>query len=122
MPQFLYGTCLAYLFGNELNGMSLNKKYGVLILFWFLTSLGEVSASDVPIIFSDSKSDVLVLKTDKEFVGGKVMVFNSNKDLVTVSRMKRRKLAIDFRTADFGVYIVRIVKGNEWEEFHFMKK
>lgn len=85
--------------------------------------MGVALASDVsPTISSDSNEAVLVVKAEKEMVGGKVMVFNSNKDLVTVSRMKRRKLEIDFSTADFGIYTVRIVKGNETKEFHFMKK
>jgi SOS-response transcriptional repressor LexA len=103
--------------------MSPTKKYVVLILFWLGTSVSVASASDIsPIISSNSKGAVLVVKTEKEMIGGKVMVFNSNKELVTVSRMKRRKLEIDFSTADFGVYTVRIVKGNELKEFHFMKK
>jgi hypothetical protein len=103
--------------------MSATKKYAVLTLFWLATSLGELSACDIePINSSDSNSAVLVVKAEKELVGGKVMVFNSNKELVTVSRMKRRKLEIDFSAADFGAYTVRIVKGNESKDFHFMKK
>jgi hypothetical protein len=118
---------LWHLFGTSpfikgIDAMSPAKKYVVLILFWLGISMGSVSAADViPIISSDSHA-VLEIKTEKEFVGGSVLVFNSNKDLVTISRMKRRRLEIDFSTAEFGAYTVRIVKGNETKEFHFMKK
>jgi hypothetical protein len=102
--------------------MNLIKKYAALLLF-LMTSVGESIASDgTPILSAKASNAVLVVKADKEMVGGKVMVFNSNKDLVTASKMKRRKLEIDFSNADFGVYTVRIVKGNESKEFHFMKK
>jgi hypothetical protein len=98
------------------------RKYVTLILF-LVASMGESIASDItPILSAAATNAVLVVKADKEMVGGKVMVFNSNKDLVTASKMKKRKLEIDFSNADFGVYTVRIVKGNELKEFHFLKK
>ena len=99
------------------------KKYIVLILLWFGVSPNQLIASDI-VADNTSSSDeaVFFLKAEKQLLGGSVLVFNENFDLVTVSTIRRRRLEIDFSTADFGVYTVRIIKGNEMKEFHFMKK
>jgi hypothetical protein len=84
--------------------------------------VGEICASDeVPSLISkDSK--VLMLKADKEFVGGKVLVYSGNQNLIVVKKMRKRKLFIDFSDVMMGEYTVRLVKGDKEQEYHFLKK
>jgi hypothetical protein len=91
--------------------------------FWLAITAVEVYASDVVSGSSVTVAETkLVVKTGKDLVGGHVLVYNSNDVLVVVQKMKKRKLTIDFSNVVFGVYTIRIVKGEEQQEYHFLKK
>lgn len=82
----------------------------------------EVCASDEAQNLLSKDSKILVLKADKEFVGGEVLVYSGNQNLIVVKKMRKRKLFIDFSDVMMGEYIVRIVKGDKEQEYHFLKK
>jgi len=62
------------------------------------------------------------VKTDKKFVGATVEVFMSNGSLLTSQNMSKRKMIIDFGDSKGGTYTIRLTKGNDTKEFHFIKK
>lgn len=66
--------------------------------------------------------DLFTLKTDKEFIGAQVEVYNSSGELITSNSLQRRKMIIDFGDAVFGTYTIRIIKGDELQEFTYVKK
>jgi cytochrome oxidase Cu insertion factor (SCO1/SenC/PrrC family) len=66
--------------------------------------------------------DLFTLKADKEFVGAQVEVYNSSGKLITSNSLQKRKMIIDFGDAMFGTYTIRIVKGDELQEFKYVKK
>jgi hypothetical protein len=87
-----------------------------------------VLAGTVGVLASDemtnatSGSSIIVVKAEKELVGGEVLVYNSDQILVATQKMKKRKLAVDFSQARFGAYTIVIVKGDQQKEFYFLKK
>jgi cytochrome oxidase Cu insertion factor (SCO1/SenC/PrrC family) len=66
--------------------------------------------------------NLFTLKTDKEFIGAQVEVYNSTGQLITSNSLQKRKMVIDFGDAHLGTYTIRIVKGDELQEFKYVKK
>ena len=66
--------------------------------------------------------NLFVFKAERKFVGATVEVYYSNGDLVTTHTMEKRKMIIDFCDVKFGEYTIRIKKGNEVEEYRYVKK
>ena len=67
-------------------------------------------------------NSLFTLKTEKEFIGAKVQVYNSQGELITSHSLQKRKMIIDFADAVFGTYTIRIVKGEALKEFKYTKK
>jgi len=71
----------------------------------------------------DTKRESLfVLRTNKELVGARVEVFNTNGSLVTAQRLQKKKMIIDFTDARLGIYTIRVTKGGKTKDFHYVKK
>lgn len=83
---------------------------------------GDALASEVLKGFSDPGPVRLMLKMDRQFKGGDVQVFSANSSLIISQKMKKRKISIDFSDVIAGEYIVRVLKGTQQEEYHFLKK
>jgi hypothetical protein len=67
-------------------------------------------------------NSLFTLKTEKEFIGAQVQVYNSSGELITSHSLQKRKMIIDFADAGFGTYTIRIMKGEALKEFKYTKK
>lgn len=63
----------------------------------------------------------VVIKADRDFIGGRVEVYNANHTLIVSQEMKKRKVSIDFGSAMIGEYTIRLVKDSNQQEYHFLK-
>ena len=82
---------------------------------------GVTSKEEVEVVPSKYKN-LFVFKTEKKFIGADVEVFYSNGDKVTVQRLQKKKMIIDFCDAKFGTYTIRVKKGDNVQEFQYVKK
>ena len=64
----------------------------------------------------------VMLKMNREFIGGEVQVFSSTRTLLISQKMTKRKVSIDFSGVRVGEYTVRIRKGTQQQEYYFLKK
>jgi hypothetical protein len=64
----------------------------------------------------------LVLKTDREFVGGTVALYSSTGQLLVSQKLAKRRVIIDFSMAPFGAYDVVVAKSNVKRTINYMKK
>lgn len=77
---------------------------------------------DSVVVAQSDQIDVMVLKFDKEQVGGQVVVVASNGDEVSKMTIKRKKMIIDFDQVKFGAYkIIVLMEGVEVAEFKYHK-
>lgn len=71
----------------------------------------------------DTKRESLfVLRTNKQLVGARVEVFNTDGSLVTAQRLEKKKMIIDFTDAHLGIYTIRVTKGDQTKDFRYVKK
>jgi hypothetical protein len=54
--------------------------------------------------------------------GTQVEIYTSNGRLLTAQTHYKKEVAIDFCDAKLGVYTVRVTKGDNSNEFHYVKK
>jgi len=54
--------------------------------------------------------------------GTQVEVYTSNGKLLTTQTLYKKDVAIDFCDARLGVYTVRVTKGENTNEYHYVKK
>lgn len=66
--------------------------------------------------------NLFVFKVGRDFKGAEVEVYYSNGDLVTIQKLKKRKMIIDFCDTRFGSYIIKVRKGQEVLDFQYVKK
>ncbi len=101
-------------------------KRSVLFLFVALlltsSSLVASGAEAIETIEPPKYKSLFTLKTDKQFVGAQVEVYNSRGELITSQSLQKRKMVIDFGEALFGTYTIRVVKGQAKKEFRYVKK
>lgn len=83
----------------------------------FAKPLDEVSTTG-----HTKHKNLFKVKTNKKFVGATVEVFMTNGSLLTSQNLQKRKMIIDFGDSKGGTYTIRLTKGNETKEFHFIKK
>ena len=69
-----------------------------------------------------SGNSILAFKANKDFLGGTVKLFSASGRLLAMRPLKKRKVKIDFSTAQFGQYKVVVSHGNKKEEYYYMKK
>lgn len=101
----------------------------LLALSLLLASAMSLSAAVIPSnhdevvdIVNTKYKNLFVFRAERKFIGAKVEVYSMNGDLVTAQRLHRRKMIIDFCDVKFGEYTIRITKGDERQEFHYVKK
>ena len=94
----------------------------VVVALMIVTTGNAGKPEDAIIIGQTKNKSLFVYKTQRKFVGAMVEVYTSNGDLLTAQNLQKRKLIIDFGTAIKDTYTIRVVKGNEIREFHFVKR
>jgi hypothetical protein len=88
----------------------------------FITSSLDASGEAIEILERPAYSNLFTFRTEKQFVGAQVEIYNSRGELLTSQSLQKRKMVIDFGEALFGIYTIRIVKGKAKKEFKFIKK
>ena len=66
-------------------------------------------------------NSLLVLKTDKQFLGATVEIVSSKGTVITSHTLEKKKLFIDFKGVAQGSYTVRITKGDQVKEINYLK-
>lgn len=61
-------------------------------------------------------------RTNTKPSGTQVEVYTSNGKLLTTQTLYKKDLSIDFCDARLGVYTVRVTKGENTNEYHYVKK
>jgi hypothetical protein len=86
-----------------------------------LSAAPAPAQEEVDVITTKYKN-LFVFKADRKMLGARVEVYSATGNLVTAQRLHRRKMIIDFCDVKFGEYVIRIVKGDEKQEFYYVKK
>jgi hypothetical protein len=86
------------------------------------SSLVASGAEAIEVVEPPKYKNLFTLRTEKQFVGAQVEVYNSRGELITSQSLQKRKMIIDFGEARFGTYTIRIVKGQSKKEFKYIKK
>lgn len=97
----------------------------ILITFFSLTTnlFASNPGSDSVVVADSNRMDVMVLKFNKDQVGGHVVILNSNGEEVSKMIIKRKKMIIDFDKVNFGTYEIKVVKeGTEVAVFNYNKE
>ena len=102
----------------------MNKPKIIVLAIALLVMALSVSASSRNEGVSAVKSkhnSLLVLKTDKKFIGATVEVVSSKGEVITSQTLEKRKLFIDFKGVAQGSYTVRLTKGKRVKEINYLK-
>ena len=98
-----------------------------LFTFSFLLSISSAFAmpspqeADIDRAVSKHKN-LFIFKVDRKFKGAQVEVSYANGEVIANLKMEKRKLIIDFCDVKFGSYVIKVMKGNNVQEFQFVKK
>jgi len=76
---------------------------------------------DIELVASRHKN-LFIFKVDRKTKGADVEVSYANGEVITNLKMEKRKLIIDFCDVKFGSYVIKVMKGNNSQEFQFIKK
>lgn len=63
-----------------------------------------------------------VFKMDRQYIGALVEIFYSDGKRIVSQKLSRRKVVIDFGRVRFGEYTIRINKGDNTQEYKYVKK
>ena len=87
-----------------------------------ISSNVNVTAEAIEVIEPPKQKNLFTLKAEKEFVGAQVEIYNANGELITSQSLQKRKMVIDFGDVKFGMYTIKVVKGESLQEFKYLKK
>jgi len=112
---------------NKKNINDNNMKTLSIILISLFSFTANVFASnpnpDSVEITDSNRMDVMVLKFNKDQVGGQVVILDSDGEEVSNMIIKRKRMIIDFNEVNFGAYQVKVVKeGTEVAAFNYNKE
>lgn len=93
-------------------------------LFSFTANVFASNPNPDSVEITDSnRMDVMVLKFNKDQVGGQVVILDSDGEEVSNMIIKRKRMIIDFNEVNFGAYQVKVVKeGTEVAAFNYNKE
>ena len=80
------------------------------------------SGSESVSVVSSKYKNLFIFKAKKKFVGATVEIYSSNGEMVTSQHLQKRKMIINFCDVRYDTYIIRIAKGNNIQEFKYVKK
>ena len=78
----------------------------------------EVTIDVVPSRYQN----LFIFKVDRKFKGAHVEVSYANGDVIANLKMEKRKLIINFCDVKYGAYVIKVKKGNNTQEFQYVKK
>ena len=87
-----------------------------------ISSSARVTAEAIDVTEPRNYKNLFTLKTEKEFVGAQVQIYNAGGKLITTQSLQKRKMIIDFGDAMQGMYTIKVVKGSSAQEFKYLKK
>lgn len=99
-----------------------NLLFASALLLGGNATVKAASADEVVGALDARHKNLFVLKADRKFLGAAVEVYYTNGDLVTSQKLEKRKMIIDFCDVKFGEYTIRLKKGNEVQEYRYVKK
>jgi hypothetical protein len=70
----------------------------------------------------ESDANVFILKADKRFMGAKVEIYSATGHLITAQTVDKKKMVIDFGDVRKGIYTIRLIKGDDRQEYTFEKR
>jgi hypothetical protein len=100
----------------------MSLQYNILLSIASCFIADAVHASEAAHNFSNEKTTKVWIKTSKDFVGGEVQVFSASSSMIVSQKMRKRKVSIDFTNVMVGEYTIKILKGTQSKEYHFLKK
>lgn len=106
-------------------------KIFLLIVVLVVLATAVFAASPATVKEKDSTSislkpthyrDLLILKSDKTYMGASVEVHDSTGAVVASSHIQKRKMIIDFYNIPYGTYTICVVKNKKTLEFKYTKE
>lgn len=94
-------------------------------LFMVTTSVAFATPSpeEVTIDIVPSKyRNLFIFKVDRKYKKADVQISYASGEVIADLKMEKRKLIIDFCDVKSGSYVIRVIKGNNIQEFQYMKK
>ncbi|WP_133259503.1 hypothetical protein [Pseudochryseolinea flava] len=92
------------------------------IFFLFLSTHALANDREESDYEKERQRNLFVMKAEKKFRGARVEVLSANGNVITSGNLEKRKVVIDFNAVKFGTYTIRVSKGDETKEFHFVKR
>lgn len=99
-----------------------NYFIALAILFGSVATAQATSPAEAVDVLDSRHKNLFMFKAERKFLGASVEVYYTNGDLVTSQKLEKRKMIIDFCDVKFGEYTIRLKKGNEIQEYHYVKK
>lgn len=98
----------------------------ILVLVSGCLSLISLSGNATEVIGTSGSNNskeksLFILKTNKKFVGAKVEIFQANGALIATQNLEKKKVVIDFSEVRKGSYTIRVSKGQEIQEFLYVR-
>ncbi|MEM8568237.1 MAG: hypothetical protein AAGF85_17375 [Bacteroidota bacterium] len=87
-----------------------------IIVFSTLTFATAENDPQIQLVKSDLKN-LFTFKVDRSLLGAKVEMVYSNGDVVTIEKLEKRKMIIDFCDVKLGDYTVKISKDDYTRNF-----
>ena len=97
-------------------------KISIVGLIFFSSAANAGTGNDEVNVVNSKFKNLFVFKTERKLVGAKVEVLSESGEVVTSHVLQKRKMIIDFCDVRFGTYTIRVTKGNNVKEYHYIKK
>lgn len=99
----------------------------VLFALSSLVAVSSVLAKPIPLeanieLVSSKHKNLFIFKVDRKFKGADVEVSYANGEIITNLKMEKRKLIINFCDVKLGSYVIKVMKGNNVQEFQYIRK
>lgn len=94
--------------------------FSVMVFAFFLALAGE-SKMKRPVQVVSKRMNVFYFRVDKTFLGAELNVYSEDGTRLFSQTVSERRVLVDFHYKDQGKYVIRLSKGNVYEEFTFIK-
>ena len=99
----------------------MNSKMKALTTYTLIALMALATVSHAT-VRDGGAENVFVFKADKRFMGAKVEIYSATGQLITAQTVDKKKMMIDFGDVRKGVYVIRLVKGEDRQEFRYEKR
>lgn len=97
------------------------KFLALLLLLANTSAFAERQKGNIRVV-STRYQNLFVFKVDKYFSYADVEISYSNGDVVAHQSLQKRKMVINFCDVKSGNYTIKVRKGDQLEEFQYVKK